>query len=310
MRGILTHHHIHIPGAVLQAYAQAKLLNAEIIDYRFDHIEQWQNTNKKRSMVYQGFVNKLPISKRYIDDSFHKDYDMIIIGSDEVWKLSAGKYSKPWPNVFWGGDWDCETVAFSASANRLNIEKLTEEQKKEMKKKLSKFSLIGVRDGETKNFIESLGVKCIKTCDPTLVYNFPETELELKHKRAVGLYINDGEYLDNCMKQVKGHVYSLYKKTKHTQTDLSALCPFDFIQAIKQLGFVITDSYHTAIFCLKFGVPFCATENTKGKIYDLLADLGVLHYYNSTPREVLKVHKRVDLTTIQETYREGMKCLV
>jgi hypothetical protein len=150
--GILTHHYVFNYGAYLQTYAQSKLLNTEIIDYRFKNTYDAQNTGTKRANMFLNSINKEMflsekklISMNYQESlDFIKDYSKIIVGSDEIWKIGSDKtYKKPYPNIHWlHPDLKCKKIAMAASANRLNYNILDLETLKDMGNKLSAFDFL------------------------------------------------------------------------------------------------------------------------------------------------------------------------
>ncbi len=295
--GILTHHYVSNPGAVLQAYAQAKLLSkafnekVEIIDIRFYEVK-----NKK----YKKFINNLlPLSSKSLISTNYKeclkfiaDYDIVIIGSDEVWKIEHGWRSKPFPNIHWlNPDLKCRKIALAASANRLNYKKVGPMQFKQMKTLLESFDFIGARDQHTMRFLGTMGIDSVKICDPTIAYDFTEPTINFtKTGLIAGLNIAANTIKKINIDLSKYKLISYHKPFKKADQRLR-LNPFEWAAFYKYMDICITSSYHSVIFALKAGVPVIVRDTQKkeeSKLYDLLKDLDMLYCYNGTLEEVLE----------------------
>ncbi len=342
--GILTHHHIHNDGAILQAYAQVNALKEYFPDYQVEIIDLWlkkwstldeKSLRSGRGKLLHEFIeNRLPLSeKRLITDDYFEaldfvsDYDMLILGSDEVWKLEwRGKYQKTFPNVFWlHPDLKCTKIAMAASANRLIYKDRDKQELQQMKKYLDSFELLGVRDNYTVEFIINyLGIKgkVFKVCDPTIPFTFSEIDLTDK-LTALGIDLNKpvagvrmdriqhGKIAELCKKQLKGYqTVSLNNYNKYTDFNLTGhIDPLEWANVFKYLDFCITDSYHCTIFSIKNNVPLKVIDHdklyrgTETKTYDILRDMDMLYCYEDI-KSILKKYKvdSVKLNSLKQTY--------
>ena len=335
--GILTYHHVINDGAVLQAYAVAQCLQGEfpnarveVINYRPRIIEirdvrfvLKKNMisvveNVRRYFRFKRFIaNNLPLSKdRLITDDYSRalrflesnNYDLIVVGSDEVWKIEKGRYARPFPSIYWMGEGvTCRKVAFAASANRTIYDELSVEQKKMMKRLLDSFDLLSVRDNHTIDFLKSLGIddgkKIYKIPDPTFILDhFPDNTMELLKKKWVDfkkpllcVMLCDPKTSERVCLHFKEKGYVVIGLSFYVPRADVNLCgmlnPFEWAEAIKHFDFCITDRFHGAIYCLKNMVPFVCLEKTAGykdcksKILSLLKDFDMtnqyLPYYNN-----------------------------
>lgn len=203
--GLLTYHHVINYGAVLQTYAQAKILQSyfkdsvvEIIDYRSKVIERKEFVSHflsciknftlkpvKKYFNIKNFINKeLPLSKdKFVSDNYKKSlnfinnkYDAVFVGSDEVWKSMAKGSSRQFPNIYFlSPKLKCKKIGLAASANKCFLDIISPENKKIGKKLLNGFDFISVRDTHTLELLKSLGVnnkRIYKIPDPTLACDF------------------------------------------------------------------------------------------------------------------------------------------
>lgn len=196
--GILTFHNSRNYGAVLQAYGLKEVLKnkghqVEVIDYRSPNIEDkkkpfslkhFQANPKKFILlflnVYLNYRRKVKnfsvfelfrlnvTEKRYSPIDIQKsDYDMIIIGSDQVWSpvITGG----PDP-VYWGAykPEKAKLITYAASSNALST--METEDFREVNKWLNRFDAISVREERLKDYVEAHSQhEAQVVVDPTLL---------------------------------------------------------------------------------------------------------------------------------------------
>ncbi len=304
--GILTHHYIHNHGAVLQAYATQGILSnyfnqiVEIIDYRAPEHDFMDNAN------IEDFIDYALIKSERVPTDYEKaleflnDYDVIFVGSDEVWKLEHGKWSKPYPNIYWlHQDLKCKKIALSASANRLVTDNLTVDTRNDIQRKLRSFDLISVRDNHTRNFLNLMGIDCVKTADPAIVYNFPDIGQKKPQYNCIGINMSNKKF-----KRVKSE-FDIPENALLMHLNNLKVDPLLWVKLHKNLLGCISTSYHSAIFALKNNVPLIVRDydkrykGTVSKIKDLLMDLDALYCYGDTfiGHDYEKIQNRFDNMT-------------
>ena len=341
--GVLTHHHIDNEGAVLQAYAQAKMLQASFPKAEVEIVDLWiksySKMKKSRRGIFLAFQrDHLPLSsRRLISDDYEESvrfvkglgYDMLVVGSDEVWKLEWGKWGKSFPNIYWlSPRLPGRKIAMSTSANLLHYKNRPPDQLAWMKKLLNGFDLLGARDNHTLEFLRHIGIpfdKVTKTCDPAIAYTFPEIDLSKKlsslgldlAKPVLGIRIpNSRQSLiaEDCRKfKAKGYqIVSFMHKSDLADFYLgTSLNPLEWANVFRYLDFCISNSYHSLIFSLKNGVPIRVVDfdesytSLESKTHDLLRDMGMLYCYGS-PESILEQFKVIpeSLERLKGTYEE------
>ncbi|MCD7855842.1 MAG: polysaccharide pyruvyl transferase family protein [Clostridiales bacterium] len=315
--GILTYHRSHNYGACLQAYALASWIKeetsaeAEIIDYntksacKFYRKEVVRGktpyriiSNLKRYFMFKKCaLEGFPISDEALvsEDisefySFIKDkYDIIVVGSDEVWKLGF----RGFPNAYFLPDIiQCTKMGYAISA-RCDFSVLGKKKCELFKKYVNDFSYIGVRDHATLESVSKYTDKEVKiNCDPTFNYDFhPNAERGRKiinsaskntsgKKTIVFMFIN--EKIAKKIKRKLGNQYnyvSLYDAIGGI-TNLCTVKPFEWVDIIAGADFLITNYFHGMCFAIKSNVPFSIVEIRGGKreeskSYDLLLECGM-----------------------------------
>jgi len=335
--GILTYHYILNNGAILQAYSILTALrkyfgrnSVEIIDYRSTRTEinnlRALHVSKnliqivreyRRYLRLKNFIRReLKLSKEKITtDSYNKasnflkgKYDLIVVGSDAVWRISKNKRITPFPNIYWlDPRLNCKKVAFATSANRADPKNLTIGDKKWMKYSLEGFDLIGFRDKHTFDLIKSLHIRNVdelyKVPDPTFMYHPCKNRSVYSHlvrcgvdikKPILGILLRDKRLSAQVRQYYKRKGYqiiSLGNFNRYADVNLvDKLNLFEWAEAFKHLTFCISDGLHGTILSLKNGIPFVSVDHeevylrTQSKICSLLSDFSLLENYINIKR--------------------------
>lgn len=313
--GILTYHRSHNYGAYVQSYCLSRLLKetikceVEIIDYTSKRkvwfyrkeIVRDKNLNSiifnyKKYRMFNREVHKLPLSSKSLKtDNMKKfqkfvngKYDVIIVGSDEVWKLDNGR---GFPNAYWlpGVD-SCIKMSFAASS-RNNMESISAEVRNQIAKLLESFKYISVRDMVTKELIDSITKrKSLLVCDPTMAYSFKfdknlgrkllKEKLKVDtNKKCLGIMVNSAS-LAKCILKAKEDsnielisLFYSYKKYKSNPN----ISPLEWGQIIGALDGLVTTFFHGMCISMNANVPFLLIESRNlvddkySKSYDLLS---------------------------------------
>ena len=339
--GILTIHHTNNPGSILQAYSQASAFQnhfddtgVEIIDYRARNKEMKEikkifiNLIKLRFdpfneyMTYKDSMDKyLPLGNKTITTDDYKkaidflknEYDIIVVGSDELWKTISNKFQRPFPNIYWlAPEIKATKIAFAVSANRCEYKDISEKNRKIGKKLIENFDFLGVRDDHTSKLIKMLNVgnKIIhKVPDPTFANDLDMKSLEKVRNKIVkegvnlqkpilGFYGSLPSHINNynpniLLKYYKKQGYQIVSlKGKHSFSDIhlkGILDPFEWSIVFGLCDFCITTTYHGTIFSIKNKTPFLSIEHAdyykriKGKIRDLLEEMSLTDNYCYLP---------------------------
>jgi hypothetical protein len=311
--GILTYHSSINNGAFLQAFSLQRFLQerysqnavVEIIDYEtessigfYDELSKTEQ-GRKRKESFCKCRELLTLSERLVSDDLSAvqkfihdmDYDVIIVGSDEVWKTDN---FRGFPNAYWL-NYDvgnAKRLAYAVSG-RNDYSKCNEFELSYMKEAISKFEYIGTRDEITKKEINKLSdVDVDRNCDPTLLYSeslseyrkFSSFESELvaeivssRRKKKVLLFIRNAplaSYLYRMFRN-ENEVYNLFSYKNDSDVDIFAINPFEWSELIANADLVITDLFHGTVFSLIHKRPFISIENAelgRGKIEGILSE--------------------------------------
>lgn len=334
--GILTFHRSINNGAYMQAYALSQQIRkrfgdiVEIIDFELEtKYNSYKKNNLNKFLIYGGKYNKkyekfqqdlnlLPLSPESLITNNYEEvrnyiqnrYDVVIVGSDAVWNYTKNLGLK---NPFWlfGKDLDCVKMSYAASAYGLNVRNIPQSDKEYIADCLSSFSYIGVRDNETKNFIQSFNpdLKINMNCDPTVLLDKPskaDAEPILKKhginidKKIIGVMLSNSDYFPKIQKMMGRKEYEFvdvhrrnYSKNKYhfsTNKSLFDLSPYEWHQVYSHFYMSFTNFFHGTLLALKSDVPTFSFDNTNfgydylSKIKQLLTDLDLLDYWIDNTR--------------------------
>lgn len=321
--GILTYHRARNYGAYLQAYGLCLRLNeepdisAEIIDF---HMKKEQYLYYKASLkhrakliIKKGFsayrfeenqkkafsaaLDEMPKSKEYCVSDDIQDfidfvkgkYDVIISGSDEIWKLDS---FRGFPTPYWlPGNLNARKVSYAASS-RSDFGILDASQRSMVQNLLNDYSYISVRDEKTKEQIEHLTYNNVNIMpDPSLIYDYPVNkargkaiiERYCKTKKPVALVMTENVHLAKWIKKTLFDQYELISVFHYNRgyINISELSPLDWMNLIASVDLVLTSYFHATCFALINDVRFLSfgTKIKSRKLQELLEVSGNTERY-------------------------------
>lgn len=287
-------------GACLQAYALQHVLEqlgakVQIVSYsnctRFrSFLSELRHKLRKKSSVSKSIItrntaidafrNEIPHSKCYYPNtisSANQQYDCFITGSDQVW-------NPDWINPYLSlqfADKDKITAAYAASTGKIS---LNEAQQEKLSSAIARTRHISIREKESIPALQRLTKKKIDyVLDPTLLLTKTQWD-ELCSKRVV-----DGKYLFCyflCGNEQMRNTANEFAKCRNlkivTMPHLSGeyrqvddgfgniqlydVSPKEFLSLIKYAAFVLTDSFHAAVFAHIYERKFAVTGNRESEM--------------------------------------------
>lgn len=261
------------PGRQLEDYNIADISGINKIKTFLSNIFLHASFQPIRRVVFFRKLRKKFVDSYYymlgLDKILPKHFDLIVIGSDEVFNFSQ---KTPWGfTTQLYGDVNADRVVSYAGSfgntSMQNIEKYKVVD--ELKAALKKMSFISVRDENSACIITALtDSKPYIHLDPVLIYDYTK-EIDSAKGPCIKNYIIIYSYQDRiCDKQEIEAIRSFAKK--QNKKLVSIFCtypwcdktimpdtPFDVLAWFKQADYVITDTFHGTIFaiinCKKFG---------------------------------------------------------
>lgn len=214
-------------------------------------------------------------------ENLSKEFDLVIIGSDEVFNCCAASswgFSK---QLFGDVKNARHVVTYAASCGSTDYQLVCKyDIKDEVKEALNKLEAISVRDENTFDFIKQLtGKEPVLHLDPVFLSDFPEVTFKKHKKPYLLVYAYSNRISDeNEIKSIKDYAQ---------KNDLDILCVgqhqawckkrisasgFELLQYVKHAEAIITDTFHGTVFSIKFNKKFgtIVRDSNYNKLYGLL----------------------------------------
>jgi hypothetical protein len=254
--------------------------------------------------------------KQTLESKF--DFDAFVVGSDQVWNPSFVTMAEEQPVFFLGFVRpEARKISYAAS---WGISEITLEESEKLKTYLKRFSAISVREKSGIDIITRMGLTAEWMPDPTLLLDAQQWNDQLrKHwKKRVS---RSGDYILQYQLQWETAVdVNVITGICAQKMELSVLKPYplvslinihrnpflspeEWVIAIRDAKFIVTNSFHGVVFSIIYHRPFVAipiSGTLKGmneRITSLLSRIGLqdrlIESNDSAKLEVL-IDKEID----------------
>ena len=338
--GIITYHKSHNYGALLQAIAlRIKLIQmgheVYFIDYwplyhkqlyDFFSFKEMFNYGIKDAIKYGGKIilsykkrkKRIASFMRFIEEfiqpycvdySANDKFDIIIYGSDQIWRKQP-ELSNNFDPVYFADNIlkANKHIAYAASMGNMDLGKKDYDF---LREKVANFSSISVREEKLKVIMNEVGINSPIVLDPTLLLTndiweqiFPINkvlnERYILYYRLLRNSFNERQVTDFAKKSgCKLLILEGRPRPSMEKDTISSANPIEFISLIKYADFIFTSSYHGLVFSLIFHKQFLASfpknsDRAKSLLYSLdLKDLLIPHK-SDIPTHI----RKIDYTSI------------
>jgi len=232
-----------------------------------------------------------------------QNYDALVVGM-VIWDITELPQIPRFPNIYWLSERiPSVKIAYAASGHR-SRESLIQKNEENIRKILSSYALIGVRDQITWEMVLECKVDqvvpVVRVPDPTILYHDRPTQVrkifqshgvDLDRPILGVLFYGKPEFSEKLCRhyRLKGYqtvALSMYNPFADVNLG-DRLSPYEWADAFKYLTFCVTDRFHGTIFCLKNNIPFSSIEPyapetiKNSKIYSLLEDFEMTENYTN-----------------------------
>lgn len=212
--GIATLHYGFNEGAILQAYALTRLIEAhtgipaKVVDQRYpDKVKVYGQPDNERKVLLEEVINNwLPTMDQHFETNdtdrvfqyINQACRALVVGSDVVWNLRYRRrlrrflgrgilptqpyaFYPAFPNLYWPGkSVTIPKISYAASVGTFEWKDASKDHRRQMLNILSDFSVLSVRDERTLHFVEWLDPKLAERTtivpDPTLAMDIRNLE--------------------------------------------------------------------------------------------------------------------------------------
>jgi hypothetical protein len=241
--------------------------------------------------LYRGKIRKffdafasLPLSRRFsLEGSTEMErFDLVVVGSDEVWNLSH-----PWYGgcaLFFGdGIRARRLISYAAS---FGSHRTVEELEPWWADRLRRFDAISVRDETSRGVIrDALGVEPELALDPCLQFAGTAVPVADDRRPFVAVYGHTfsrsfGLHMRRWASARGYRLVSIGYRNDWADDQWIAAGPDEFARALSRAAALATNFFHGCVFALRDATPFVCEMSPyrKSKIRDLLTMVGGMRH--------------------------------
>ncbi len=242
--------------------------------------------NKKLKGFYSFRKKYCRLSRKYtnFEDIANGQYTDVVCGSDQIWNPSITCGIKP---LYFGDILGVNNkISYAASLGR---EKYNENDEQQAAELIKNMDYVSVREEKSIEYIKNIsGKNVVGVCDPVFLLRKEEYEKIAKpikvKKPYLLLYsvVNNPEMLSVAKDYANKNGLTLVeicqnKKHHEKHIQLSAATPEEFLGAIKDAEYVITNSFHGTAFSIIFNKNFYVFDNKArgSRITNILSKAGL-----------------------------------
>ena len=305
--GILTFHRALNYGAVLQCYALQETLkrlghDVYVLDYRPKYIEKYRRIyssysishrkgikNKIKEVLVRTLLARKTIKARDVFNSFLSEhinvvsyksldecnnYDIIIVGSDQVWSPTIGD---GFDKIFWGCFPHSKTklLSYAASIGGHNV--IDDAMWYDICGMVRNFDNVSVReDWFSRQLSDKIKREITTVLDPTLlvdrrVYENIQKEPEFNKYLILFLIVEDNNALrfakeiaqEKGLRIVRIKALQEFEKRDESVVDLYSISPQAFLGYFARASFIVTNSFHGTAFSLIYRRNFYSLDSPR-----------------------------------------------
>jgi hypothetical protein len=222
--------------------------------------------NRFNSRYDNKFLPILGVGKRY---DYNGNYDLVIIGSDEIFNIMQPE--APWYrtlHVFGERINARNIVTYAASFGYTTLADLeTAGLKEKISQALRHVSTYCVRDLNSYKIMKEITGHAPELCvDPVFIYDYgPHMPKIVPHDDYIIVYSYHGRICNaRCVRVIKEYARAHNKKCislsgYHDWCDQSIIpqTPFELLSYFANADLVITDTFHGTVFSIKYNRNFC-----------------------------------------------------
>ena len=320
--GILTFHCAHNYGAMLQTYATQEIFrgaghDVEVIDYRPSYLTKpfkWFSLSRIRKkdgsitlkhvlaeiallpfryVRYHRFnrfmTSRMQLSETVFPESFKGNYDVIVIGSDQVWtiKLTGGNFDKMYLAHF---PFEKGSRRYIADAVSMDMDLMKPEHMKQLSDAFKNFDVLTAREADAVEWLNSFSSKQFKHIQD------PVIQIDPKKWHSLALPVNRKKpyllvYKMRLNKNIDVMAHQIAEKFGLDIVEIlptpdagklivqeQAVSVEKFLGYFAGASFVLTSSFHGTAFSLIFEKQFYSLTFGDGKdsrVKSLLSSLDI-----------------------------------
>lgn len=252
--------------------------------YMFKRIENYLLDKKMKAIHINDYETYLETEKTLPQG---ESYDLVVIGSDEVFNATASSRWGFTAQLFGKVDNARRVVTYAASCGHTTFE--TAEKYGivgELQEAMQNLECISVRDENTARFVQKvLGEKPVMHVDPVFISNFDQFIPQPKQRKPYMLvYAYENRIQDEAeiaaikqyAKKNKLEILCVGMQQRWCKNNIPA-SGFELLSYVKGAQCIVTDTFHGTVFSMKYNKRFLSLvrDSNRNKLHGLLAQFGL-----------------------------------
>jgi len=233
------------------------------------------------------FLPILNVGKMY---NYDGKYDLVIIGSDEIFNIIQPETQWYKTLHVFGEEINARSiVTYAASFGHTTLADLESANLEEkISQALKKLTMLCVRDSNSYDIIKQLTGNAPELCvDPVFIYDFGNLiPKKISYENYIIVYSYPGRIKDpSAIRVIKKYAsvhnkmcISLFGYYDWCDKSIIPRSPFELLRFFANTDCVLTDTYHGTIFSIKYRKNFCTIvrDNNRQKLTHLLQHMNLI----------------------------------
>ncbi len=255
--------------------------------YLIKHLSKQSRYRATEKRLLEMDAAKAKIADSYLESADYlsmQQYDLIIVGSDTVLNFYDWNLRQQELPIYWlPQSLNARKVMVSSSiGTALDVDTLDQMTQQALRNSIEGFSMLGVRDEITRDFIYELAPQAESKLnvipDPTFSYtidnSYSESYLERKGVNPdvsiIGLDLPANLIgVEDAVKHLKSRGFAVASWrgiSKLADYDFSDIGPLEWSGIFKRFDITLTNRFHASIFSLKNGTPVITIDYKANRI--------------------------------------------
>lgn len=308
-----------VPGRQIGNYKQDRFHKIKLLIERawgWDFHKRLSTIYKFQTRFSKEFLPALGVSK----DAGKGHFDIVVIGSDEVFNCSQMTWFGFSPQLYGDGLDADKVISYAASFGATTLNSLQEMGvKEEVARMLGNFTQISVRDENSMEVVQQLtGTRPLLHVDPTFLLDFSQFVPQTQHEgNYIIVYsypgrISDPDEIDSIKNFAKRKGLRLLSIGHYFPwcDDVVVPTPFEVLSWFRDAAYVVTDTFHGSVFSIKFNKKFCTIvrQMNTNKLSYLLQQFGLENRIVSDMNKLADIlDAEIDYNPINDIITQEMK---